>query len=629
VIHVIGVGNLSPTYADGSGLHLVYVGTNAYSKIVGVVTGGGGRAPLASIQNSQLLNNSKQVNGGQALSLSGVGGNVLASVKLGDFDLIAGGTINLTPGVGSLILHSIGPSTQVNLRTLPPAPTPSSTTLATSSVGVVTTPSGSQGAVLTTPTTTTSSTSSTLQAGQTTTITTNGVSASYTSDGSKEQSLTNLSGVFTAGSNLIEPLATGQPPSIPPAPPGLILKVNRIDGSLSKPIDLLTDPEVFGYDPNSHQLLRFNLDLTTNMGAQDMSWPAPEVPNDPASVGLNLARDGNKLVVLVSSGKTVYAYNASATLGEQPLLGSFTAGAPIVSIGSTDTLTVIGSLHQTTDQTIDDHQVVNLQMINLADSLQQRHPVVVGSGQPFVPSAGFMLLGGLTGLPGSSTVYSSVAAAFNSFQPLVNQLGVQAVGTGSAVTKPGKGTTFSNAFSTGAHTAILDKGAFVGVDFNPAPPPITKNPTEEALGAVDQSLARLAGLSDDKKHNLIDLYNPSTLALRGVISLTYGSQLNAISGAFRPDLTGSALVDIQGNVQSVRGGTANGLVLNDTGNLNLVKFIQVTNSTIIGQPLSHLQIKHRSDTKVVSSKRDVAGRNGVTVETSIQQIGPLSQTNDN
>jgi hypothetical protein len=606
VIHFIGIGNLTGTTVDSSGaLHLVYGGTNAYTKIVSEVHGGGGLAPLASILNSQL------VNAGQTLSLTGVGGNVLASVKMGNFDLIAGGTINLTPGVGSLILHSIGPSTQVNLRTLPPAPTPSSTTLATSSVGVVTTPSGSQGAVLTTPTTTSSSTSSTLQAGQTTTITTSGVSATYTSDGSKEQSLTNLSGVFTAGSNLKVPLATGQPPSIPPAPPGLILKVDTIGGSPSGPIDLLTDSKIFGYDPTTGQLARFNLDFTKNTGALDPTFAPINVPGDRAVVSLNLGRDGNQLVVLVSSGPTVYAYNATTGAA----VGSFTAGAPINSIGSTDTLSVLGSF-----------QTNRLQMINVAASLQAGHPVVVGSGQPFTPQAGFTLLGGLTGLPASSTVYATVAATFNSFQPSVTELGVQSIGTGSAVTTPRKGTTFSNGFSSGTHTAITERGTFVPVDLNPTPPPVTLNQVGDALGAVDQSLALVAGSANG--HDLINLYNPSTLASRGVISLNYPDRLAGLSGTFRPDLAGSVLVDIQGNVQSVRGGTANGLVLNDAGNLNLVKFVQVTNSTIVGQPISHLQIKRRSATSIVSSKRDVDGRNGVVVDTSILQIGPLSQSHD-
>ena len=33
------------------------------------------------------------------------------------------------------------------------------------------------------------------------------------------------------------------------------------------------------------------------------------------------------------------------------------------------------------------------------------------------------------------------------------------------------------------------------------------------------------------------------------------------------------------------------MVLNDNGNLNLVKFASVSNSTIVGQPVSHLQMQ--------------------------------------
>src|SRR6516165_5012783 len=133
-IKVVGLGNLSGTTQDSSGdLHLVYGGTNAFSKIVGTVQGGGGHAPLASILNRQLID------AGAANSLSGVGGNVLESVLMSDFDLIAGGTMTLTAGVNSVNLNSIGANTQVNLRALPPAPTPTSTT-PTRVVGIVSTP---------------------------------------------------------------------------------------------------------------------------------------------------------------------------------------------------------------------------------------------------------------------------------------------------------------------------------------------------------------------------------------------------------------------------------------------------------------------------------------------------------
>ena len=113
----MGVGSLAGTRSAATGdLDLVYGGTNVFSKITGQVQGGNGRATLASIHNRQLIAS------GQPESLSGVGGTPLASVLMHSFDLEAGGTIILTPGVTSLVLHSIGPNTNVQLRTLPPAP---------------------------------------------------------------------------------------------------------------------------------------------------------------------------------------------------------------------------------------------------------------------------------------------------------------------------------------------------------------------------------------------------------------------------------------------------------------------------------------------------------------------------
>ena len=96
-------------------------------------------------------------------------------------------------------------------------------------------------------------------------------------------------------------------------------------------------------------------------------------------------------------------------------------------------------------------------------------------------------------------------------------------------------------------------------------------------------------------------------------------------------------IDIQGDVQSFRGGSANGLILNDTGNLNLVKLHSLTNSTIVGQPVSHLQIQNRSHVIVVTPSRTITGafgatkndgRNGVKVDTSLNPIGPLSLPHD-
>jgi len=597
VIDVVGRGNLAGTTVDSSGaLQLVYRGTNAYSKIVGQVHGGGGRAPLASILNSQL------VDAGQTNSLSGVGGNVLASVKLGNFDLIAGGNINLTPGVNSLILDAVGPATQIHLRALPPAPGPSSTS-ATSALAAVTTTSGTTGAVITGPSSSSSSASgSTLEAGESTTIATNGVSATYISNGAQAQSLASISGNFSAGTNLVEPLATGQPPSIPPAPPGIIFKVNRINGSSTAPINLLTDSKIFGYDPVTGRLVRFDLNLTTDTGAPDPTFTPISVPGDPAVAGVNLGRSGSQLDVLVSSGTTVYAYNARTGVP----VGSFTTTSPINSIGSTDTLTVLGSFMPN-----------QLEAINLTASLQTGKAQPQGSVQPYSPTAGFTLLGGLTGLPGSSKLYATVAATFNSFQPTMTQLGIQTVSTGNVLTIPGHGTSFFYKLASGTSTALIQRSAYTNV------PPSQPGP---ALGSVDQSLALVAAAAGGT--NTINLYAPGSSSSSGTITLNYPNLLAGLSSSFRTDLTSSALIDIQGNVQSFRGGRATGMVLNDNGNLNLVKLASLTNSTIVGQPLGHLQINRRSNDMILTPTRTVDGRNGVKVDNNLQPIGPLSQTND-
>ena len=83
-IQVVGLGNLVGTTAPAQVCsNLVYGDTNAYSKITGEVHGGGGHAPLESIQNSQLIA------AGASNSLSGVGGNVVESFLLSPFDLVA------------------------------------------------------------------------------------------------------------------------------------------------------------------------------------------------------------------------------------------------------------------------------------------------------------------------------------------------------------------------------------------------------------------------------------------------------------------------------------------------------------------------------------------------------------
>jgi hypothetical protein len=621
VIQVIGLGNLLGTTLSASGaLELVYGDTNAYSKIVGTVNGGGGHAPLESIQNSQLID------AGISNSLSGQGGDVAESFLLNPFDLVAGGRINLTPGVNALVLDSIGPDTQVNLRALPPAPVtttilPTSTLLVGSSTnsgstsGGTNETAGNSGNIVvfrqfaTTTTTSTSAFGTTLEALQSTTVTNPyGVSTTFVSNGNGSQTLSGISGTFTSAGNIVEPLPTGQSIStVPPAPPGIILKVNQVRGDLSAPINVQTDPRVFGYDPTTGEVIRFALNLNTKTGVVDSTFTPIDVPGDPAAAGLDLAWNGAQRVILVSSGTSVYAYNATtgAPVGSFTDVNSFIGALPINSVAGTDTLTVIGS-----------YQTNQLYAINLPASLQtgiaQAAP---GNPQPFTPQAQFTLLGGLTSSPGTNFVFASIAAHLDSTQPDQTQLGIQAVSTAVVTTVKGQGSVFSNLLTGSANTPVKELNAFINV---PAAQPAT-SPPGPALGSIDQSLALVISASGGT--NTVDTEN-------GTFTFDYPNALAGLSETFRPDLVHSALIDIQGTVQSVRGGTATGMVLNDTGNLNLVKFDSVTNSTIVGQPIGHIQFKTRKGVLILTPSRTAAGRNGVTVDKNLHQIGPLTQPND-
>jgi hypothetical protein len=654
-IKIVGVGSLAGTSVNSSGqLNLVYGGTNVFSKIVGQVNGGGGHAALASILNSELIA------AGQPESLSGVGGTPLASVLMSNFNLVAGGTIILTPGVTNVVLNSIGPNTNVQLRNLPPAPSyrilqsnppygntaggdsalfgvlstaaitsPSST--GTSSVllpvagGVPSTGPGSITTIIGTtliPAITgnsslpTGTTGETLEAGQSAAITSaQGVTLTYNADGGRKQVLTNVSGSFTAQPNLLESLAPGQPAAEPPAPPGIILKAKSIGGHTTAHINPLTDSKIFGYDPTTGQVIRFDLNLQTDTGTVDPTFAPISVPGAPSNSDIDIAQDGNTKVLLVSSGTTVYAYNPDTGAP----VGSFTTAEPVSFLSSAGNVTVLGST-----------EINEMHMINLPASLQTGHAQGLDSTAPFALPSEVNLLGGLTGVAGSNNLYATVAAHFSTAQPNDVQLGIEGIGTAFVNATPvGTGTTLSgasttiysvapltNEFSQLSRTGLTTNGSYTTVQVNPIPP----DQIGTALGAVDQNLALDTGVSHGQ--NVLNLYAPSSLATRGTINLDYGDQLTGLSQSFRTDLGSVALIDVQGDVQSVRGNSADGMFFNDTGNLATIKIQHINNSTIVGQPISHIVTVSRNNATFLTSSREAGNRNGAMQVFNIQPIGP-------
>ncbi|QEH35361.1 hypothetical protein OJF2_39120 [Aquisphaera giovannonii] len=579
-IQMVGVGSLEGTTVDASGaLHLLYSKTNSYSKITSSVHGGTGKASLASIYHrDQYLH-------GATNSLSGVGASVIKMINLNSFNLVAGGHINATGGINTLSLNSVGPATQIQLRALPSDVTAGST-------------SG------------------------TTTSTSEGTSTNVISDVFLVQSLAGVTGEFvSAGNILLQSDPTS--PSPPPAPPGVILKINRINGNVSSVPDLLTDARIFGYDAASGQIYRFSLDLAQNSGAVDPTFAPIQVQpaGSTGQVALSVGRDGNELVLMAATGSRVAVYNA--TTGAP--VGSFAIPAGIDMLGSTDTVTVMGSV-----------QANQLQMIDVAASLAAGSavPAAGSSAATYSPQAGVGFVGGLTGHPGSNQVYSTIAATFNSLTPTVTQLGELTVNTSAAVPNPTGGLTLKQVFSTASQNPIQVGGQYV-----PVSPSNNPSLTGVPLGSIDAYLAfNNIGLSSGQYTNTIGVLGPQSLKTYATIKLNAPGPITDLSESFRPDLNGSAasgtgpaLIDVQGDIQSLRGLSANGLVLNDTGYLNLIRTGTLTNSTIVAQPIGHVKTSpanRKNVTLISTSNRDYGTRGGVTLVKNLRQIGPLSFTND-
>ena len=100
------------------------------------------------------------------------------------------------------------------------------------------------------------------------------------------QSLAGINGEFATAGNIIN-VSTPGTPGPPPAPPGLVLKINHINGNIASAPNLLTDNVIFGYDPMTGQVLRFNLtpenattsqpNMAKQTGTLDPTWTPLQV----------------------------------------------------------------------------------------------------------------------------------------------------------------------------------------------------------------------------------------------------------------------------------------------------------------------------------------------------------------
>ncbi len=628
-VHVVllGPGTLTGTALDSSGnLNLVFSGTGVFSQIVGTVQGGSKQAGLGTIRNGNI----------PLSSTTGVGGELIGRIKLPEFNLVAGGNINLLAGVDVLSLNSVAANSQLHLRDTPLNTTLGISTTVDPLTGAGLGYSGNQPyhtiSTITPSTSTTTSTAiggvsgvgtldptisgfgglgvgaingaipiiNTVGNGQnlrgtpglTQAQVSFGRSLAYAFETTNVNAirLNSVAGSFTPGVNLIEPRDISLPLNarrVPP--PGVILTIKHVNGGATPLNPPLGDPNVFGFDPATNSLIRF--DATT--GAVLNTIRVPGATTTSGIGGVALARNGAELVALVGVGATVQAYDALSGV----FVGQFTTPRTVGGIATNNGTTIV----------LDPSTAPNgvAQAINVSASLLAGSAVTTGA--PFAPAREFLLAGGVTGVPGTSNLYALGAGFLDPAQPNRTQAGILTI-----VPTP------TGSLAEVARTALTSSGVALPAASNGT---IANNPSR-ALGSIESSLALDTGVVNGQ--NTITLLNPVTLATQGAVNLNYPNALSGLSNSFHPEITGSALIDVQGNIQSFTAQSANGLILNDAGNLDLLAIKNAANSSVVALPFGHVQIAVRNNVSILTNSRLVGTRGDVTVVPTARQVGPLT-----
>ena len=581
----------------------------------------------------------------------------------------------MTSGVGRVVLHSIGPNTEIHLRDLPQTFAANLTSAPSTSVNInnvtsgssatgtsagvtntinnVTGTSTSPGGVATSPGGNgTVANGPTIALGQTTNIPTfitsqtfvssagatvtippgeeavtplaqvgTTIPTSYTWAGRTQTyststttgavTLTNVTGLFTPTANLIS-TPNPEDPAPNPLPPGIVIQVGAVIGGSTG--GTVGAGQVYGYDPTINALVEFN----TVTGAAGNIIPVGGTPTTAAGVGLG--RVGRVIVVLLARGNTVQVFNASS--GQA--MGSFstTSLAPlgftgVNGVAFTGPATVLSdsnaSIPVQSEGTKDFGVMV---AIDVAKSLATGSAVVLAGSSPFVTENGFSFASDPTGIGTSNNVYMFGAAPLNTNETPFRQAAVQTISNLNS-TSPRVTSTLVVPSPTNPQgvTPDINFGGIVSTG------PLT------AQGSPTGGFETLLGLDQGVTNgvNFVRLYNPNTLAAVDSVNLADPDMLAAISETFHPELAGSALIDIQGNISAFNASSASGMVLNDQGNLNLVQIGTTSNSEVVGEPISHVQMPRREGTvTLVTDSRSVGTRNGVLIVPSLRTLGTLS-----
>ena len=246
-----------------------------------------------------------------------------------------------------------------------------------------------------------------------------------------------------------------------------------------------------------------------------------------------------------------------------------------------------------------------IQPINLAQSLASG--LAVPSGAAFSPTREFALAGSITGVPGVGNLFALGSAFLDTSQPNIKQAGILSISPGVTRFTEANRTVLTNSL-TGL---TLPAGPNNGVAGN----------TSIALGSLNSFLALVTGVTNGV--NVIKLFNPTGLGSQGSFNLADANALSGLSQSFHPELTDSALIDVQGNIQTFTAKSATGMVLNDAGNFDQLTIDNASNSTVIGLPFAHVNIPVRNNVVIATNSRLVGTRGGVIVNPGATQVGPL------
>ena len=421
--------------------------------------------------------------------------------------------------------------------------------------------------------------------------------------------LTNVTGLFTPTANLIS-TPNPQNPGPNPLPPGVLIQVGAVIGTGGA----VGAGEVYGYDPTINALVEFN----TVTGAAGTIIPVGGTPTTAAGVGLG--RVGREIVVLLARGNTVQVFDASSGNA----LGSFstTSLAPlgftsVNGVAYTGPATVLSDSNANIPVQSEGTKDFGVMVaIDVAKSLATGSAVVLAGSSPFVTENGFSFASDPTGVGSTNNVYEFGAAALNVNEQPFRQAAVQTISNlNSANPKQSSLQLVPNASNPQSVTPNINFGG-----------PVSTGPLT-GQGSPTGGFETLLGLDQGVTNgvNFVRLYNPFTLTAVDSVNLQIPDLLAAISETFHPELAGSALIDVQGNVSAFNASSATGMVLNDQGNLNLVQIGTTTNSEVVGEPLSHVEMPRRHGTvTLVTTSRSVGTRNGVLIVPALRTLGTLS-----